>query len=212
MLARVSNLESFRQWKDSEDLGVGWLIDRIFGDSPSPAMLAGTAFHKAIETVDYAEFENLSANGYTFQFNCDCEIEVAKIRELRGFRKYGDLTVSGQCDCLIGKTIVDHKTTSQFDPDRFMFGYQWRYYLDIFEADVFRWNVFEISEADDPMSYVVKNYHRLEQMRYPEMHDDCAKLAQEFEEFAKVHLVGYVAPTLESQLQASIDRQQAPAR
>jgi hypothetical protein len=88
----------------------------------------------------------LSIDGYTFEFDCDCEIEIPKVREIRGFKKYGELEVTGQCDCVSGKTIIDHKTTGQFDPDRFMFGYQWRFYLDIFDADVFRWNVFEIQE------------------------------------------------------------------
>lgn len=188
MQARVSHLESFRQWRDDEGLTLQWLIDRICGSNPSPAMQAGTAFHKAMELANYAEFENLSANGYTFQIACDCEIEVPKVREIRGFKKYGSLEVSGQCDGNGGKLIIDHKTTAQFDPDRFMFGYQWRFYLDIFEADIFRWNVFVIRETDNPTDYLVTDYHRLEQRRYPELHEDCANLSKEYTEFARINL------------------------
>jgi hypothetical protein len=55
LIARVSNLESFRQFMDDDDLGLGWLKDRLFGSSPSPAMKAGTAFHKALELAKYSD-------------------------------------------------------------------------------------------------------------------------------------------------------------
>jgi hypothetical protein len=205
MLARVSNLESFRQWKDDEDLGLGWLIERIFDSTPSPAMRAGTAFHKALELATCADFECLSADGYTFQFDCDAEIAISPVREIRGYKNYGDLTVTGQCDCIDGKVVIDYKTTANFDPDRYMFGYQWRFYLDIFEADLFRWNIFEIKESDDPFAYVVRNFHRLEQRRYPDMAGDCAKLAKEYADFYQTHLANVKPVTLEDQLRASLE-------
>lgn len=219
--ARVSNLESYRQWKEEEDLGLGWLIERIFESKPSPAMLAGTAFHKALELADYTSFETMSANGYTFHIECDCELEVPKIREIRGFKKYGDLDVSGQCDAINGRIVTDYKTTGYFDADRYMSGYQWRYYLDIFEADVFRWQIFEIKpvvdakiprefdqfeDHQDSKEYVVRSHHQLEQKRYPDMHADCMKLAKEYAEFYRAYLANYRPITLEDQLRASIEQ------
>jgi len=203
--ARVSHLESYRQWKNEEDLGLGWLVDRIFDSQPSPAMRAGTAFHKALELANPSEVETLSANGYTFTFNCDCQIELAPIREIRVGKVYGGIEVSGQCDGINGRIVYDHKTTSQFDPDRYMAGYQWRFYLDIFEADVFRWNIFEIKETDSPLDYEVRAFHQLEQRRYPEMAADCMKLAKEYAEFYRAYLANVRPVTLEDQLRASLE-------
>lgn len=210
MQARVSHIESFRQWKGKDELDIGWLAQRVFGDEETPAMRAGTAFHKALELAEYGEYENLSANGYTFQFGCDCELQVPKIREIRGFKKYGELEVTGQCDGVDGRLVLDYKTTANCDSERFdrlMSGYQWRYYLDIFNADVFLWHIFEIREMDDPNSYLVSNYHQLEQRRYPDLHSDCAKLADEYLTVWKQTLSKVVPPkkmTLEEELQASL--------
>jgi hypothetical protein len=72
--------------------------------------------------------------------------------------------------------VEDHKTTGRFDPERYLSGYQWRLYLDIFGADLFRWNVFEIKATDDPLTWDVFAQHTLEQYRYPAMSADCARL------------------------------------
>ena len=82
-----------------------------------------------------------------------------------------------------GKRIDDHKTTGRFDPDRYLSGYQWRLYLDIFEADVFRWNVFEVvktADTPDGQEWSVFGSHRLEQHRYPQLADDCQRLVADF--------------------------------
>jgi hypothetical protein len=57
-------------------------------------------------------------------------------------------------------------------------------YLDIFGADVFRWNVFEINPTDDPMTWEVWEAHRLEQYRYPGMEKDCERVALDLGRFA----------------------------
>lgn len=207
--ARVSHLESFRQWKADDDLGLGWLLERLGESEPTQAMRAGTAFHKALELAEYDDFEGICANGYTFHFEKDCQIEISRLREITGTKKYGELLVQGTCDCLDGRLVSDHKTTAQFDPDRFMSGYQWRFYLDIFEADLFRWNVFVIRETDESKTYLVTDYHRLEQRRYPDMRADCEKLAQEYVDFAKVHLVNRPPKiSMEETLKASLELSQ----
>lgn len=189
MLARVSNLEAFRYWREAEDQSVEELIERLTTFQPTEPMLAGTAFHKALELAPYGEHEQLSADGYTFLLP-DGTLVLPEIRELRGFKAYGPLTVTGCVDDLEGRRIDDHKTTARFDPERYLAGYAWRYYLDIFDADVFRWNVFEISEVK-PRVYQVSDPQLLEQYRYPGLHEDCARLAADFHEFAAKHLPGF---------------------
>lgn len=188
---RVSHVEAFRQWEADEEAEVDDLLRRITGqDAPSHAMQAGTAFHRALElsptglTVD-----SLVANDLTFTFRGDFEIALCAIRELRASKPYVvdglPIVISGQVDQIEGLRIEDHKTTSRFDPDRFLGGYQWRLYLDIFGARHFRWNVFEIAETDDPFWYEVRNQHTLEQFRYPELEADCQALITRFARFVR---------------------------
>jgi hypothetical protein len=186
--ARVTEVESFRIWKGDEDLDLGWILSRLRDRVESEAMRVGTAFHKALELGSVGDYDMLSGDGYLFHVNADITLELPTIREVRTGKQYGDLTVSGQVDAIDGRIIYDHKTTKQFDADRYMESYQWRYYLDLFDADAFRYNVFVLKETDDPKVYVVSDFHRLEQRRYPDLHADCERLAGQFAEFAREHL------------------------
>lgn len=186
MRVRVSNIESFRQWREDEEASVEWLIDRILNSMPSEPMRVGTAFHLALELAPPGDHSTLEADGYTFLLP-DAELEVPEIREIRGEKDYDGLIVTGKLDCMQGRRIDDHKTTSRVDFDRYLAGYSWRFYLDIFGADHFRWNVFPIREVKDHV-YQVEEPQLLEQFRYPALPMDCARLAAEFHEFAKQHL------------------------
>lgn len=185
MLARVSNIEALRRWRLNEE-PVEDLVRWITTDNPTPAMLAGTAFHKALELAEPGDFDRLQANGMTFIMP-DAEIALTEIREMRAERQYGALTVSGQVDGLIGRKVIDHKTTSRFDAERYLEGCQWRFYCDIFDADVFEWNVFEIKEVE-PLVYSVSPPHLLRAYRYPGLRRDCEDLAADYWDFAQTHL------------------------
>lgn len=194
MTFRVSEVESYRQYREDEDAELEALLARLRGQTPaSPAMEAGTAFHKALETSPTGLVVTaLEANGYTFTFAGDFTAELPAIREIRASRTWlvdGEpVTISGQLDAIHGKRVEDHKTTGRFDPERYLTGYQWRLYLTIFGADLFRWNIFEITEKDHPLEWEVFAAHRLEQYRYPTMEADCEKLVEDLARFARVHL------------------------
>lgn len=177
-MIRVSTLEAFRKWLHDEE-AEGPFNPNI---AETESMRAGTAFHKALEFAQPGRIDGLSANGYTFFIRCDAEIALPSIREVRGHKRYGNLNVTGQVDCLAGKRVEDHKTTAYPNLERFIEGYQWRFYLDIFDADVFRWNIFTIKE-EEPMVYAVTDFNQLEQMRYPGLHNDCLRLATEFVDY-----------------------------
>lgn len=184
MLTRVSNIETFRRWRNDEEATADDLIARLTDFRPTEAMLAGTAFHKALEDATPGEYAQLHAHGYTFLLP-DAEIALPDVRELRAFGQYGPLRVTGQVDGIDGKRVEDHKTTATFRPDGYLEGCQWRFYLDIFNADVFRWNVFEIAPVKgQDKTYQVKPPQLLEQCRYPGLHDDCMDLARDFYDFA----------------------------
>lgn len=182
MLARVSNIEAFRRWRENEDQTAEDLVRYITVDEPTEARQAGTAFHKALELASEGEHGVLSADGYIFHVP-DGVVALPSIRELRAYGQYGGLTVTGQVDGLHGRLVIDHKTTARCDPERYLTGCQWKYYLDLFEANVFRWHIFEISETA-PKIYHVGAPQVLTAYRYPEMRAYCEQLAGEYLEFA----------------------------
>jgi hypothetical protein len=148
-------------------------------------MSRGTAFHKALETALEGEYSTVEADGYTFAFTCDAELYLPKTREIRRGKDYGGIVVSGQCDGIEGKRIIDHKTVQQFDAEYHLDGWQHRFYLDIFEADRFDWHLWEVGEMKNtPKAYEVYSHHLLTQYRYPAIEEDCRRLAIEFRDFA----------------------------
>ena len=63
MLARVSNIEAYRRWKNWRPLHdedaeptIEDLVRQITVDDPSPSMQAGTAFHSAMEQAAEGEY------------------------------------------------------------------------------------------------------------------------------------------------------------
>lgn len=190
MLARVSHLESFRRWRDDDGQTVADLVARLTEHQPTERMLVGTAFHRALELAKPGRYDTMEAEGYTFTLPKAC-IALPTVRELRASKAYGLLTVTGQVDGIDGLRIEDHKTTAQMDAEGYFDGYQWRFYLDIFGADVFRWNVFELKpplKKDPPKTYRVGEPQHLTQYRYPGMGNDCSRLAHEFCEFVRTYL------------------------
>lgn len=191
MLARVSNIEVYRDWMHWSPLFDGdveptveEIVARITKDEPSEQMLVGTAFHLAMERAAAgSSYERFEADGYTFLLP-DAEIELSTIREMRAYHAYGDLTVTGKVDSIDGRIVMDHKTTKTVDFDRYLEGCQWRFYLDIFGAEIFRWHIFQIKEQEARV-YKVSAPQVLEARRYPELHADCEVLAAEYLGFAR---------------------------
>lgn len=199
MKHRVSHVEAFRQFEADDEAEADELIRRILGqEPPSEKMEAGTAFHAALEHAQHGDVETLKANGYTFTFEGDFTIALPMIREVRASKSYmvdgRPFVVSGQVDAIEGKRVEDHKTTGRFDADRYIAGCQWRLYLDIFGADLFRWNVFEMG-AVSPREFVITGAHRLEQWRYPSLSADCHDLVARYARFYRER----VAPMVEAE-------------
>lgn len=175
MTVRVSTLEAFRRWRNDE----ASTIDDLFHVPETEAMRVGSGLHKALESAPPGAYDALSADGYRYVFDCDVTIPAMQINEFRSSKRYGEICVSGKCDGIIGRTVYDYKTTGFFNSERYLDGYQWRYYLDIFGLDVFCWLVFVISPDRDG-TYIVRDFHRLCAVRYGALHEDCARLAADF--------------------------------
>jgi len=168
------------------------LLDRLQRRfEPSLPMLAGSALHKALELTEGGDFESLECNGFTFIFNFDATLDLPTIRECKAWRDYevdGDtVTLVGMVDAIDGRRVDDHKLASQFDSESFLDSYQWRIYLEIFDADQFRWNVFEGRAVEgEPVN--IRAFHPLTIYRYPGMAEDVARQVQLFHQFARQYL------------------------
>ena len=189
---RVSHVEAFRRWEMDDDADTDGLLAQLRGeDSPSERMRVGTAFHRALELANEGlDADELHAHGYVFVMLGDFEAEVADTREVRGSKRYlvdgRPITITGQVDAIDGRKVWDHKTTQGFEAEGYQAGYQWRLYLDIFGADCFVWQVFEVRpDTQDETRIYVSGAHRLEQWRYPDMVADCQRLVERFARFVR---------------------------
>ena len=192
MRVSATDLDAFRYWRDSEDASLEALVAQLRRElAPTEPMLAGTAFHKALELAPYEELATLQADGYTFDLELDAEIDLPVIRELKATR---ELVIDGEpvtlvcvADTVDGRKISDHKLTSRFDADRYLAGYQWRVNLLVFDAQEFRWNAFE-ARSDKPGHYIVHTLHTLTATRYPNLEADVRAELADFLAFARVQL------------------------
>lgn len=190
----ATELDAFARWRDDEEAELEPLLAQLRRQAePNEAMLAGHALHTALEHAQPGEFDRLEAEGYTFLFPNAAEVRLPDIREVKGERVYivagCAVTLVGKVDALHGTVVIDHKTTSSFEAEKFLSTYQWRVYLDVFDAHCFIWLVFEMHEAKDAeRTYEVRQVHPLAQYRYPAMREDVERLLAEFVEFAREHL------------------------
>jgi hypothetical protein len=191
----VTDLDLFRHWSEEEGLDTGWLLTKLLVREQTDAMKAGSAFHKALENALEGDFTVVSADDYVFHFDCDMEIAMPSIREGSMSKDYHGLLVKGRVDGVHGRTITEIKTTEQFDPDRYLEGLQWKFYLDMTGCDRFDWHVFQVRECGDK-EYDVFGYHQLTQYRFVGLHEMCERWTRDYKDFAERFLV----PELEKQV------------
>jgi hypothetical protein len=172
-------------------------------EPPTPAMLAGTAFHKALETAEPGMFDGFAIDGYMFSFETDAELDLPAIREMKLTREYTidgcEVTLVGKVDGIHGKRVDDHKLTEKYDAEKYLESHQWRVYLEVFHADEFRWNIFEAKESA-PRHYLIRAVHQLTANRYPGIGEAVERELHRFVAFARDHLPERVIPAASVQL------------
>lgn len=188
----ATDIDQLRYYNDADEMELAELIARLKHLMPSSeAMEAGTALHAALEHAEPGDHKGFTHDGFTFSFEADAAIDLPAIREMKATRDYivDDVVVTlvGKVDAMHGLRIDDHKFTAKFDADRYWSSYQWRIYLEIFQADEFRWNIFEAIESA-PRNYLIRNVHKLTHRRYPGMGEDVERAVREFVLFARDHL------------------------
>lgn len=194
----VTDLDAYVYFRNSDQEPEALMQRLRKEEPPSPAMATGRALHKALENAEPGTFTALEADGLLFHVLGSVELELPEIRELKAetpiwINPNLGITLVGKVDAMHGQTIYDHKTTSRFDAERLFDTYQWRYYLEMFKADVFQWNCFELNQVG-LNEYEVFGFHKLRQHRYIGMANDCGRLLSEFLEFLGVSKMTFPRP------------------
>ena len=195
----VTDLDQYLYWLSMEDVGSEWLIDRLTIFEPSPAMAAGSAFHKLMEEIEQMEsslavdHRSVVSDGvtYTFKFQGDAEIIAPAIRELKIEKEISPgVVLVGKIDGMDGGTVIDYKLTERLDAERYADSYQWRAYLALFEVNTFEYSVFEGSpDRGRTLDYTVYAHHRLRFYAYKGMREDVERLVQNLALFVRIHNV-----------------------
>lgn len=203
MRIAVSDLDQFRRYEETEEASFADFLAGLRRQTPpTPQMIAGKALHKILEkATSDAEFVTAERDGILFYFECEIEMSLPQIRELKGEiiidTSVGPVTLVGFVDGM-DSAVYDYKFTGYFDAERYSTAYQWRCYLMMFGGRRFDYRVFVGKERGSgsgfdgkPFSgWTISDYHELSLYRYPEMEAD---VVREVDRFAR--LLAQHAPT-----------------
>lgn len=210
MRISATTLESFRLWSDPDQewMSEESMIETIKGRFvPSPQMLVGQAFGRALEKPDrwrvdggYEAFVHDGAAWKGFFFSnetMDPALSVFDRRgvfEVRHTKEYLGHTVVTKADQILGTRINENKTTcSQFDFDKYAQSCQWRFMADMFGATAVQYNVFCIGEVKD--AWVLKGIEQFTLYPYAEMESDLMALVDTFAAYVRARdLEDYLQP------------------
>ncbi len=113
--------------------------------------------------------------------------------EIRTFKDYGEAIVTGCADMIDGTEIRDIKTKySRINDTDYINSCQWRFYLDLFDADTFHFDLFTFEGYNkDKHGYDVRGLELTRYQpaitcyRYDKMEDDIRNLLGSFLEWAE---------------------------
>lgn len=186
MRISVTDLESYRYYRDSDEMALEDFLRRMRREEPpTEQMMAGRALHSILEDAKPGSVDAAKRDGFDFLFDAECHVPLTPIRELKGEMEIqtpiGLVTLVGVVDGLEAG-IADHKLTARFDAERYGDSYQWRCYLVMFGGHQFIYNVF-VGREVEPRVWAITEFHRFPVYAYPEMRDDVEREVGEFAAF-----------------------------
>lgn len=197
MRLSVTEIDSWRYYKANEDVTLDDLLARLRKEAPpTTAMLAGSAWHKALELMEWdeeaADAEVISVDGFTFRIAADIELNLPEVTELKGEMELdtpsGPVTLVGVVDGIDAHGIRDYKLSGRFDAERYMDSFQWRCYLLMFDAQRFAYEVFTAREDDRSGEWLITAYDQLPFYAYPGLADDVQREVEAFAAFVAEYL------------------------
>lgn len=169
----TTSIDLYNRFLCDEDFPEEVFINQLTKKSPpSKYMELGTAFHEILENPDEAmkRHENaygeagdfMSSSGIVFphmviarcwnyiDYNHPFEIKLTKVYAvISEFNPSGfePVEVVGKIDQGKGEYVIEHKTCwTGFSYEKYAESLQWKFYLDIFEAQRCIYKVFELSD------------------------------------------------------------------
>ena len=160
-----------------------WPIDKLVArlkeepdDAGDEKMAFGTHAHACLQTGDFEWLEEMNVLGL------DIELFEPQIVEWRHKRTYEidgrEVVMSGQCDAIAGKRIIDYKCTfSAIDLTRYHDALQWRCYLALHQrCQSFRYEVMKFAKTRAtkarPSEPFLSEHRFLELHRYDALEQD----------------------------------------
>jgi hypothetical protein len=184
----VSDLESYRYWKDNEDSNLDDLIAKLTSTfEPTPQMMAGRALAKLFEHARGRTLLTEESEGWEFHFEIDGELVMPNVTELKAEEVFetprGPVMLVGKVDGLDGIAVHDQKLSEKVDAERYLDSLQWRSYLVMFGAKKFVYDVFLGRYATGGEQRVtITDYLQLPFYAYPNMRADVEKAVCELAE------------------------------
>ena len=183
-----SNLDLFANYQNNKSFGWGENAVKIDTDMfvrrlcrlepPSPAMLAGRAIHKVIETAGTDSVSQIHQSGWNINFEADINLTWPRQRELRIETEFDGRPINGVVDAVSERAIHDLKTTKSINLEKYAQSWQWRAYLWMTRMDNFFYDILKIKIDND--TAIVTDYDRLALTRYPSLNKEVEQLYKDF--------------------------------
>jgi hypothetical protein len=190
----TTTLESYRLWRDGDWMDEADLQATIRGEFvPTAAVLAGQAFGRALErplkykveggyripspaegVPDYMIDDDVFAPCLALM---DHSLGVFEVKSQKVY--LGDCNVVAVADQIVGNHLIEHKTTSNFDVEKYASSCQWRFMTDIFQTTRCTYHVFVVDDHQNGV-LTVKGIESFHLYPYPELHQDCEELVRDF--------------------------------
>ena len=176
----VTWLDSYQYFLDSE-MSEDELHERFYGAfTQNPAMAAGTALHKILENWHSAENMIYEMDGFTFVLadmaGDDQVVNVGRPYERENkhvVQLIDGVDLVGMIDVETPYSVIDHKLTGSYKPERYFDAWQWRTYLTMRNKNKFTYQIFECKPVREYGQTVeIKDYHSLDMYAYEGMADE----------------------------------------
>lgn len=185
-----TDLDALKWFRAIEGMTLDEMRGRLLRTEPAnDAMLRGTTWHNILENPP-DEISMVMLDGFKFRVECDAEVSLPQIREIRARKDYEidgvTVTITGKVDGISGTKITDHKLTFSENIETYCDSYQWRAYLDIFNADTFEYILYAAKEKDGEI--VIHNISSFKVYRYPGMKEDLEEGIRDLLVFCKEYV------------------------
>lgn len=222
-IIRVTQLEAFRRYLTNGEHSYYEITEESVIESITGAFKGncktriGSAFHSLVENMGADTKREMLEDGFLFDIDghevtlSTEQIQTAlryrkqhpqAFHEIRLSKDYGRAIVTGCADMIDGIELRDIKTRFSAPSDAdYMDSVQWRFYLDIFGANTFHYDVFVFSGYSDKHQHdarratLTPHTPPITCYRYPTMESDCRDIVNAFMDWAESRdLVKYLPP------------------